>query len=161
LVGVEDADIALTALMLALPKIERDTGRAMSEENVIRVREGFDHFASTGRPAPDLLSPGFVWDMSNFAGWPEQQTYEGGDEIQGFLRSWTSVWDDWRLELDEVLDAGDQVVTLARQSGVSKSTGLSVEMSFAMVWSLANEKMIRMDMYSDRAMALRTAGLSE
>jgi hypothetical protein len=99
--------------------------------------------------------------MSNFAGWPEQQVYEGLDEVQGFLQAWTSVWDDWRLELDELLDAGDKVVTLVRQSGISRSSGVQVEMSFAMVWALADGRMTRMDMYSDRAIALKAVGLSE
>jgi ketosteroid isomerase-like protein len=133
----------------------------MSEKNASRVRENFDRFVSTGQPAPDLSSPGFVWDMSNFAGWPEQQVYEGLDEVQGFLQAWTSVWDDWRLELDELLDAGDKVVTLVRQSGISRSSGVQVEMSFAMVWALADGRMTRMDMYSDRAIALKAVGLSE
>ena len=65
--------------------------------------------------------------------------YEGLDEVQGFLQAWTSVWDDWRLELDELLAAGDKMVTLVRQSGISRSSGVQVEMSFAMVWALAEE----------------------
>jgi hypothetical protein len=29
------------------------------------------------RWADELATPDFVWDMSNFHGWPEQQVYEG------------------------------------------------------------------------------------
>ena len=133
----------------------------MSEENVSKVREGFDSFASTGQLAPDVNSPGFVWDMSNFDGWPEQQVYNGPDEVRGFLETWTSTWDDWRLELDALLDAGDKVVALVRQSGTSKTSRLPIEMSFAMVWTLVDGEQTRMDMYSDRTVAIEAAGLSK
>jgi ketosteroid isomerase-like protein len=133
----------------------------MSEENVEIVRHGFERFVATGRPDPDIASPGFVWDMSNFDGWPEQQTYEGDDEVQGFLEDWTSAWDDWGLELDALLDAGDKVVALVRQRGNATSSGVPVEMSFAMVWTLRDGRQTRMDMYSDRTAALEAAGLSE
>jgi ketosteroid isomerase-like protein len=133
----------------------------MSRENVERVRQGFERFVATGRTDPDIASPGFVWDMSNFDSWPERQTYEGDDEVQGFLEDWTSAWDDWELELDALLDAGDKVVALVRQRGKSKSSGMPVEMSFAMVWTLRDGRQTRMDMYSDRAEAFEAAGLSE
>jgi hypothetical protein len=133
----------------------------MSRENVERVRQGFDRFVATGRTDPDIASTVFVWDMSNFDGWPERQTYEGDDEVQGFLEDWTSAWDDWGLELDALLDAGDKVVALVRQRGKSKSSGMPVEMSFAMVWTFRDGRQTRMDMYSDRAEAFEAAGLSE
>ena len=49
----------------------------MSRENVDVVRQGYERFAATGQIDPDIASPDFVWDMSNFHGWPEQQTYQG------------------------------------------------------------------------------------
>jgi ketosteroid isomerase-like protein len=133
----------------------------MSQENVERVRQSFEDFAATGRLRADFASPGFVWDMSNFHGWPEQQTYEGGDEIEGFLETWTSAFDEWELELESLHDAGERVVALMRQRGRSKSAGMPVEMSFAQVWTLRDDRLVRMDMYSDRDEALRDAGLSE
>ena len=81
--------------------------------------------------------------------------------MQGFLEDWTGAWDDWKLELDALHDAGDRVVALVRQHGRSKTAGLPVEMSFAQVWTLRGGKQTRMDMYSDRAEALEAAGLSE
>jgi hypothetical protein len=57
----------------------------MSQENVERVRRGYECFAATG----DFLGEStadFVWDMSKFRGWPEQQTYEGVEGARVFLR---------------------------------------------------------------------------
>jgi len=64
----------------------RDTAWAMSQENVEIVREGYERFAATGELEPDLATDDFVWDMSNFHGWPEQQTYEGVDGAESLPR---------------------------------------------------------------------------
>jgi len=122
---------------------------------------GYERFAATGEFVADLATNDFVWSMSNFRGWPEQQTYEGAEEVRGFLEDWVGAWDDWELEVDELLDAGDKVVALVRQHGRSKAVGMRVEMSFAQVWTLRDGKQTRMDMYSDREEALEAAGLSE
>ncbi len=133
----------------------------MSQENVEIVRRGYERFAATGEFVADLATDDFVWDMSNFHGWPEQQTYEGAAGAQRFLVEWTSAWDDWELEVDALRDAGDKVVVLVRQHGRSKEAGMPVEMSFAQVWTFRGGKQARMDMYSDREEALEAAGLSE
>ncbi len=129
----------------------------MSEENVEIVRHGYERFAATGQLDSDITSPEFVWDMSNFHGWPERQTYEGAEEVLSFFNDWISAWDDWELEVEALHDAGDKVVALMRQRGRSKTAGMPVEMSFAQVWTLRGGKQTRMDMYSDRAEALEAA----
>jgi ketosteroid isomerase-like protein len=132
----------------------------MSQENVEIVRNAYERFATTGDVA-EIVTPDFVWDMSNFHGWPEQQVYEGGEGARTFLAAWTAVWDDWALELDAVHEAGDKVVVLLRQRGRSKAAGMPVEMSFAQVWTLRDGRGARMDMYSDADEALEAVGLQE
>ena len=133
----------------------------MSQENVEIVRRGYERFATTGDLDPDIASPDFVWDMSNYDGWPEQQIYEGVDGVRGFLADWVSAWDDWELEVEGLLDGGDKVVALLVQRGQSKTAGMPVEMSFAQVWTVRDGKQSRMDMYSDRRKALDAAGVAE
>ena len=133
----------------------------MSQESVEITRAGYERFAATGEFVGDLATDDFVWNMSNFHGWPEQQAYVGIDGASAFLSEWTAAWEDWELEVDDILDAGDKVVVLVRQHGRSKAAGMPVEMSFAQVWTLRDGKQTRMDMYSDREEALEAAGLSE
>ena len=133
----------------------------MSQENVEVVREGFERFVATGQIAADLATDDFVWDMSNFHGWPEQQVYEGADGTRAFLTAWLEAWDDWQIEVEDLRDAGDKVVALVRQQGTSKAAGMPVEMSFAQVFTIRDGKQARMDMYSDREEALEAVGLSE
>ena len=131
----------------------------MSRTNVEIVRRAQEDFDRTGRPDPELMAPDFVWDMTNFHGWPEQQSYEGLQGTLAFLGNWTSAWDDWELEMEELHDAGDRVVAVMCQRGRSKTTGVLVEMSFAMVWTLRDGKEERMEMYSNPAEALKAVGL--
>jgi ketosteroid isomerase-like protein len=133
----------------------------MSQENLEIMRVGYERFVATGEFVAGLATDDFVWSMSNFHGWPEQQIYEGIDGAKAFLSEWKDAWEDWELEVDGFYEAGDKVVVLVRQRGRSKAAGMPVEMSFAQVWTLRDGKQTRMDMYSDRDEALEAARLSE
>ena len=140
----------------------RDTAWAMSEENVEIVAQGYAQFSATGDLVEERTHPDFVWDMSTFSGWPERKTYEGTDGAREFLATWTEPWDDWEVELEELVDAGaDQVLAVLRQHGSSKTTGLEVDMHFAQLWTMRDGQYIRMQMYADPAEARRAAGLSK
>jgi ketosteroid isomerase-like protein len=125
------------------------------------VLRGNEWFRDHGEFPAHLTDPDFVWDMSHFRGWPERPTYEGMDGVKTFLAEWTSTWDQWRVEIQTMHDAGDKVVAIARQHGRSKMIGMQVEMVMAMVWTVRNGKATRMDMYSDPGEALRAAGLAD
>lgn len=132
----------------------------MSAENVEIVRLGYDEFLATGELVERITAPEFVWDMSTFHGWPERQTYEGPEGTREFLTEWVGAWEDWRLEVRELIDAGDDVVAILHQCGRSKTTGLEVDMDFAQVWTIKDGKQTRMRMYADPDEALREVGLS-
>ena len=131
----------------------------MSQENVEIVREGLKQFRATGELSEDTAAD-FVWDMSNFHGWPEQQVYEGVEGARSFLTDWASTWNEWELEIEALHDAGERVVAVMHQRGRSKGTGVQVDMLFAQVWTLRGGEWIRMDMYSDPSEALRAVGLA-
>ena len=132
----------------------------MSEEDVELVRRGYEHFIVTGDFLEEDADPNFVWDMSTFRGWPESQTYQGIDGAREFVRDWGEAWEDWQLEVEELLDAGESVVAVMRQRGRS-TAGLATDMHFAMVWTLLEGKFIRMRMYASPEEALEAAELRE
>lgn len=131
----------------------------MSQENVDVVRRGYAHFVATGDLDPEVVAPDLLWDMSNFRGWPEQQTYEGIEGARTFLRDWGEAWEDWEVEVDAFHDAGDKVVAIVHQRGRSKGTGLQVEMHFGQVWTVRDGRQTHMEMYAEPAEALEAAGL--
>jgi ketosteroid isomerase-like protein len=133
----------------------------MSQENVEIFRRGWEHFRTTGDLLSEIVHPDFVWDMSTFQGWPEQQTYQGIDGARAFLADWVEAWDDWELEIEELLDVDDKVVAIMHQHGRAKATGLPVDMTLAQVWTIRDGKEVRMEMYANPGEALEAAGLSE
>ena len=133
----------------------------MSEQNMELVRRAYAHTQATGQAYAEGFAPEFVWDMSKYEGWPEQQRYEGVDGAQRFIDDWTGAWDDWRLEIQEIYDAGDKVVVVVHQRGRGRATGMAVDMVFAQTWTIRDGRLTRMDMYSDPSEALKAAGLTE
>jgi ketosteroid isomerase-like protein len=145
----------------ALEQLRSGDNRPMSAENVETIRRGFDHFQAEGDFDPEITAADFVWDMSTFAGWPEQRTYDGIEGARQFLRDWLDAWEEWELEVEDFRDAGEKVVVIARQHGRSKATGLEVDMHFAQVFTVRDGKQVRMEMYADPAAALEAVGLRE
>jgi ketosteroid isomerase-like protein len=128
--------------------------------NLDIVRGGYEHYATTGELLVDIVAPDFVWDMSQFEGWPEEQLYHGVEGARAFLDAWTEAWEDWELEVESLHEVGERVLAVMRQRGRSKTTGVPVEMSFGMLWTLRDGKEARMEMYADPAEAMRVAGLT-
>jgi ketosteroid isomerase-like protein len=133
----------------------------MSEENVEIVRRGYEHWIATGDPLPEVVHADFVWDMSTFRGWPERQTYPGIEGARKFMADWGETWEDWEVEVEQYLDAGESVVCIVRQRGRSKATGVAVDMHFGQVWTLRDRREVRMQMYASPEEALEAAGLRE
>jgi len=129
----------------------------MSEENVEILRRGYEHFSATGEIR---VHPDFVWDVTKL-GWPGQKIYAGAEGPNQFNAEWAEAWDDWELEAEEYIDAGECVVVIVNQRGRSKSTGIPVDMRFAQVWSFRDGQAIGMEMYSSVDEALEATGLSE
>ncbi len=132
----------------------------MGESNAQIVERAYARFKESGSPEPSLVGPGFVWDMTHMASWPEQPLYEGREGMRQFLSEWTAAWEDWRMELEATHEAADKVVAVLHQTGRSRASGLEVEMTFAQVWTMRDGKYRRMDMYSDVAKALADAGVT-
>jgi ketosteroid isomerase-like protein len=133
----------------------------VSQENVELVRRAYAHTQATGQAYAEGFAPGFVWDMSNYEGWPEQQRYEGADGAQMFLDDWTGAWDDWGLEIAKIYDAGEKVVVVVHQHGRARTTGMALDMVFAQTWTVRDGRLTRMDMYSEPSEALEAVGLEE
>jgi ketosteroid isomerase-like protein len=133
----------------------------VSAENLELVRGGYAHFVAAGDFLDELFDPDFVWDMSTFRAWPERQTYQGLEGAREFMDDWRAAWDDWELELEDLIDAGDDVVALVHQRGRSRATGLETDMEFAMVWTLRDGLQHRMRMYASHDEALAATGLRQ
>jgi ketosteroid isomerase-like protein len=84
--------------------------------------------------------------------------------IQGFAegwRDWLEPWESYHLELEDYIDAGEDVVTLVRVHAQSARDAVPVEHWPAAVWSVREGKIVRVRFYLERVEALEAAGLLE
>jgi hypothetical protein len=44
-----------------------------------------------------------------------------------FMAEWADAWDDWEVEAEDFIDAGERVVVILNQRGRSKATGIPVD----------------------------------
>jgi ketosteroid isomerase-like protein len=129
--------------------------RAETAERIAFVRDAYDTLITTGTLPPEWYTDDFVWDMSTMTGWPETQEYRGYAGMMEFLDTWRASWDDWKLELRELIDAGDdELVAVCHQEGRAKDGGVHVEMTFAQIWTLRDDKFARQRMYATKEEAL-------
>ncbi len=83
---------------------------------------------------------------------------------QGFAegwRDWLEPWESYSIEIEEVIDAGDDVVSLVRVQARTARDAVPVEHRPAAVWSVRDSKIVRVRFYLERDEALEAAGLRE
>jgi len=139
----------------------------MSQENVDLVRRAYEAFNRGGVDAcvsEGVWSPDIVWDVTP-SGIPGLGTYRGQAEVRRFFEDdWFSAFpfDEWEVEVEDVIDAGDQVViSMSRQHGRGASSGAVAELELAQLSIVRDGQIVRVDNYTDRKTALGAAGLSE
>ena len=91
---------------------------------------------------------------------PETETLEGPEGLRRIWERWSGAFDNFRIEVEETIDAGDQVIVMAAVAGVGGGLDMRTP-SFAWVWSFEGEHAIRMEAMPNRATALEAVGLSE
>jgi ketosteroid isomerase-like protein len=131
----------------------------VSDEAVAVVRGCFALADQGGaRAMLDVLDPDVVWDVSRNS--PEPKVWRGRDAFVNGWREWMQDWSRFEVRLDEVVDAGDVVVALIRQSGRGRASGVEVEQELASVFTVVDGRITRIATYADRGEALRDAGLA-
>jgi ketosteroid isomerase-like protein len=130
----------------------------MSRENVDLVRSIYDAWLGGGTGI-DKLDPEI--SMIEAASLPGAVTAVGLDAVERYIRSFAKHWEQIRFEPQEYLDAGEQVVVVARLIGSGKKSGVAVTRTWAYVWAVREGKALSMVGYADRAEALSAAGLAE
>ena len=131
----------------------------MSEENVEIVREAHERFTNTAQPIWEKIDADtevFDHDIPD-----ARNPYRGVDGVADWLSDFAEAWQSYEMEVERVIDAGDQVVSLFRIRAVGAGSGVSVERGDGMVWTFRDGKLARLDYFNDQAEALEAAGLRE
>jgi ketosteroid isomerase-like protein len=133
----------------------------MSQENVDLVRRSIGAFNSGDwDESLEYMDEGIEWQAPFVV--PDQDTYVGRAGVRDFWTAWTDNFEGFRLEVEELIDAGDDVVVVARISGQGIASGAGVRSNpFAHVVRLRNRKIRRWAMYDSAQEALEAVGLRE
>ena len=87
---------------------------------------------------------------------------QGKDAVRAFMQDWLDMFDEFRAEPVELIDAGeDKVIAVVRISGRAKLSGVETDMTYAELSTLREGKVARSRQFFTRDEALEAAGLSE
>lgn len=129
----------------------------MSSERVQRLLAAFEALNRGDLDAASArLSPDFEFIPPPML--PEGEIYRGPDGLRQIWERWSSAFDNFRIEVEETIEAGDQVIVMAAVAGVGAGLDMRTP-SFAWVWSFDGDHATRMEAMPNRATALAALGL--
>jgi ketosteroid isomerase-like protein len=92
----------------------------------------------------------------------EEEAIRGHDAMVRYAERVVEAWDEFRVDDDELIEAGNGVVfTAVTVHGHGVASGIKVNQRFFHVFDFRNGKVLRQREYLEREEALKAAGLSE
>ncbi len=150
-------------MAVAVLEAERDTARAMSQENVEGFERGVDAYNRQDIEAFVAgAHPEVEWHSGILSGLgAEAAVYRGHEGIRQGLRDLFEALEETHLEYPEIRDLGDRVIGIGHMRTRSRESGAETEAPHATVVDVKDGKAIRISAYFDVKEALEAAGLSE
>ena len=133
----------------------------MSQENVDGVLRGYEALnrgdldAAVAGLAPDceLVLPPILPEAA--------ASYQGREGLRRFWEAWRESFEGFRMEVEEVIDAGDRVLVMAAACGTGADSGADVRTpSFAIIWTIEGGQAVHMHALPTRAEGVEALGLS-
>jgi ketosteroid isomerase-like protein len=134
----------------------------MSQENVKAVRETYERInADPQEPAsPDFFHPDYEFDARDVA--PGMGIIQGLEAEDEALREYWGMFEDFHIQLKEVLHADDEhVVTAVQDGGRMRGSQAEIWNRLFHVFTFRDGKIARVSSHTDKNRALEAAGLSE
>jgi ketosteroid isomerase-like protein len=132
----------------------------MSQENVEIVRRCFELFGRGETeallahidPAIETIEPREI---------PGSSTYRGYEGLALAYEHWAAQWADFRVELEELVDAGSDVVAISHHHGKGRTSTIPVGGLVAYVFTVRGGRLVRMRIFNSKSEALEAVGLGE
>jgi ketosteroid isomerase-like protein len=131
----------------------------MSQENLETLRRTLQRMGDEPEAFWAILDPAVEWDQTQQP--PDAEVVRGIDAVQRSTRRWFGTFEDCTRDLEELIDAGDEVIAVVRVRGKGRGSGARIEGRVAQVWTFRNGKVVRYRDFRDKAEALKAAGLKE
>ena len=85
--------------------------------------------------------------------------YVGLDQFLRGMDEWTGAFEEITTEVEEMIDAGENVIVGHRMRGRGKDSGVEVDLAIFQVVAVRDGQLIRMHDYGSREEALEAAQL--
>jgi ketosteroid isomerase-like protein len=122
------------------------------------VRELYRRFIFDESPF-DLLADDIVWEVPMLD--QPEGAFRGHYGVADFFRRWLGTWDDYKIELERVVEAPDgRVVSFFTEKASGRRSGAQVQLSPVGLWTVRDGKVVHYKGYTDRSEGLRAAGFS-
>jgi ketosteroid isomerase-like protein len=132
----------------------------MSQEDVEIVRAAFEAW-NRGDLDALLALWGEEAEFYPLRAQLEGRPYRGHEGLRRFVAELADEWGEVRFEIDELRDAGGQVVGSGRFRARGRTSGLDLDVPVGLIGAVRNERIVYGRMFSDPANALEAAGLTE
>jgi ketosteroid isomerase-like protein len=108
----------------------------------------------------DLVLEAFDPDVEWITDWPDGARFRGLAGLQDGYRKWWGTWESGEAAHEEPVDAGRGVfVSVSHERARGKGSGVEVERRSAIVWTVRDGKIVRMESFADTDAARKAAGL--
>jgi uncharacterized protein len=132
-----------------------------SQEDLAALRHFYDEVARGNFwVGKDVFDPAIEWTW-----WPSlsavtgDRTYRGLSEVEAATKDWLQSWEWFRIELEELIDAGEDVVALTRARGRPRGATSDVIARGAEIWTMRAGKAIAHRSYDSWEEALQSCGV--
>ena len=133
----------------------------MSQENVEWARRIAEVWTGRYTEAADaLVRPRLAPDFEIHPLYLER-SYKGVEGMRQISADLDEIWRDYRLEIGEIVDLGEHVLTLAHVTGRGAGSGVPIDEEIAILWAFEGDKVVWMKTFMSKRDALEAAGLSE
>jgi ketosteroid isomerase-like protein len=131
----------------------------MSPQNVEVARRALDAVTRRDLSAlVDLTDPAIEW-RSFFAALSEGGEYRGHDGMRSYLTDLDEAFEMLRVEVDDMLDAGDLVLGVGRIHYCGKGSGVSADVAAGWLFKLRGGRLSYFRAFADPDKALEAVGL--
>ena len=140
----------------------------MSQANVELIRRMYrlgeamdldDLLAALPELIPEFADPEIEWIESPNR--VDRRTYRGHQGAREAMEHWLEQFDEYSYEPRQILDCGDDVLVIAREEGRGGTSGATVTGESYQLFTVRDGKVVRFRGFSDRASALKAAGVRE
>jgi ketosteroid isomerase-like protein len=133
----------------------------MSAKNLDVVRAMYERRERGDMDVAEFVDPEIVFarigsELPDVAG-----EWHGLDGMRKATVEYLNVWEDYRFEVERMIELGDRVLVLERHTARGKRSGALINQDVGTLLTLRDGLIVRWEYYWERADALQAAGIAE